>query len=172
GPGPRQRHDADAARLRRAADVVAERHRRLPLHLPLLRLPLELLVVLVDHAHAGRAGRVAEGLESAVRVDGQLAAQLEGAALDVVLGRTLLAEALGELAPRDDRGRRAVGLRGAVVEAEGPGDDAGFQHVVHRDLALQHRLGRERAVVVVLDRDARQVLAPRAVGLEVARGAV
>src|SRR5207244_5866748 len=104
GPGPRQRHDADAARLRRAADVVAERHRRLPLHLPLLRLPLELLVVLVDHAHAGRAGRVAEGLESAVRVDGQLAAQLEGAALDVLLRRTLLAEA--EILVGEELGQR------------------------------------------------------------------
>src|SRR5882724_606364 len=64
----RHRDDANAARLRRTTDVVAERDRGV-LHLPLLRLPLQLLVVLVDHAHAGGAGRVAEGLQPAVRVD-------------------------------------------------------------------------------------------------------
>src|SRR5437870_1708589 len=48
GPTLRHRDDADAARLGRAADVVAERHDR-TLHLPPLGLALELLVVLVDH---------------------------------------------------------------------------------------------------------------------------
>ena len=63
-------------------------------------------------------------------------------------------------------------LRGGVVEAEGPGDDARREHVLDRDLALgEHRLRRHRAVVVVLDRDPRQVLAAGAEGLEVARRA-
>src|SRR5262249_45681166 len=88
----RQRDDADAAGLRRAADVVAERDARI-LHLAAIRFALELLVVLVDHAHTRRARRMAEGLEAAVGVDGELAVEREGAALDVVLGGTLLAEA-------------------------------------------------------------------------------
>ena len=215
------------------------------LHLALAGLALQLLVVLVDHAHAGRAGRMAEGLEPAVGVHRQLAAELERAARDVLLRRALLAEAevlvgeqlgqreavvhlrdvdllrtgsvmpglrvdvasrrssvgfqrrksklgsfcgfgasampitpftstessrklLREVGARDDRRRRAVGLRGAVVEAERPRDDARLEHVLDRDLALQHRLRRERAVVVVLDRDLREVLAAGAVRLEVA----
>src|SRR5262249_31087828 len=83
----RHRHDTDAARLRSATDVVAERDGGV-LHLALLRLSLELLVVLVDHPHAGGARRVAEGLETAVRVHGQLPAQLEGARGDVLLRGT------------------------------------------------------------------------------------
>ena len=169
------------------------------LHLALLGLALQLLVVLVDHAHAGGAGRMAEGLQPAVGVHRQLAVERERAARDVLLRRALLAEAevlvgeqlgereavvhlgdvdllprvrdaglrvdllgrdlgrassagsrssgppagsatsampmrphqdvvvaeaLRELAPRDDRGGGAVGLRGAVVEAERPRDDA------------------------------------------------
>ena len=50
-----------------AADVVAERELRVR-HLALSRPALELKRVLVDHAHAGGAGRVAEGLEPAVGV--------------------------------------------------------------------------------------------------------
>ena len=46
-------------------------------HLALPGAALELEHVLVDHAHAGGAGRVAEALEPAVGVDRQLAAELE-----------------------------------------------------------------------------------------------
>src|SRR2546428_5015445 len=240
-PTLRHRDYADAARLGRAADVVAERHGRV-LHLPPLGLALELLVVLVDHADARGPGRVAEGLETTVGVDRQLAVERKCAAADVLLGGALLAEAevlvgehlgqreavvhlgdvdllprigdtglrvrlpgrvlrrlpaqevevgvllrvgrerdrdradedevvampLRQLAPGEDRRRGAVGLRGAVVEAEGPRDHAGAQRLLDGDLALQHRLRRERAVVVILHRDAGQVLAAGAEGLEVA----
>src|SRR5262245_29381923 len=88
----RHRDDADPAGLRRTADVVAQPHGRI-LHLAFLGLPLQLLVVLVDHADAGRAGGVAEGLEPAVGVHRQLAVECERAAGDVLLGGALLAEA-------------------------------------------------------------------------------
>src|SRR5690606_5862193 len=83
--------DRDPARGGMAADVVAERELG-PLHLARPRLAAELEHVLVDHAHPGGAGRMPEALEPAVGVDGQLAAQLEDAARDVLLGRALGAE--------------------------------------------------------------------------------
>ena len=83
----------------------------------------------------------------------------------------IVAEALREVGAREHARGRAVGLRGAVVEPERPRDDARLEHVLHGDLALEHRLRRERAVVVVLDRDLREVLAAGAERLEVARGA-
>src|SRR5262245_10847693 len=91
GRALRQRDDTDTARLRGTADVVAERDGGV-LHLALLGLALQLLVVLVDHAHAGGTRRVAERLETPVGVDRQLAAELERAGGDVLLRGTLLAE--------------------------------------------------------------------------------
>src|SRR5690606_2121954 len=114
------------------ADVVAERELRAG-HLARSRLAAELEHVLVDHAHARRAGRVAEALETPVGVDGQLAAELEGAARDVLPGRSLLAEAqvlvreqLGEreavVELRDlDLAARVVDARLAVGVGRGPG---------------------------------------------------
>src|SRR5262249_14181235 len=93
GRPSRRGDDADPARLWSAADVVRERDGGLALHLALLGLALQLLVVLVDHTDAGGARRMAEGLEAAVGVHREVAAELEGAALHVVLGRALLAEA-------------------------------------------------------------------------------
>src|SRR5436309_3668591 len=69
----------------------------------------------------------------------------------------VVAMPLRQLAPGEDRRRGTVGLRGAVVEAEGPRDHARAERFLDGDLALQHRLRRERAVVVVLHRDAGQV---------------
>src|SRR5262245_93742 len=68
-PNSRHRDDADAAGLRGTADVVAERDGGV-LHLAPLGLALQLLVILVDHAHAGGARRVSERLQAAVGVDG------------------------------------------------------------------------------------------------------
>src|SRR5262249_57132324 len=81
----RHRDDADPAGLRRTADVVAQPHGRI-LHLAFLGLALQLLVVLVDHANAGRAGGVAEGLEPAVAVHRQLAVERKRPAVASLLG--------------------------------------------------------------------------------------
>ena len=65
-----------------AADVVREGDLRIR-HLSLVGAALELEHVLVDHADAGRARRMTEALEPAVRVDRQLSAELEAARLMV-----------------------------------------------------------------------------------------
>ena len=83
----------------------------------------------------------------------------------------VVAEALGQLALGEDGDRGAVGLRAAVVEAERPRDDRRVERLLDGDLLLQHRLRRQRAVVMVLHGDLGEVLAAGAVGLEVARGA-
>src|ERR687887_2124865 len=64
------RHAPDRAR---AAQVVGEPDFRI-LHLPRPGPVPELLADLVDHAHTGRADRMAERLEAAARVHGDLAA--------------------------------------------------------------------------------------------------
>src|SRR5579864_281215 len=84
--------DRDATRLWRAADVVREGDGG-PRDLALAGLAAELKRVLVDHPHAGGAGRMAERLETAVGVDRELAAERERAASDVLLPRALRTEA-------------------------------------------------------------------------------
>ena len=56
------------------------------LQLPLLRLPLKLLIDLVDHSQPAGANGVAEALETAVGIHRQLPLQAECASSDVLGG--------------------------------------------------------------------------------------
>src|SRR5215470_14563325 len=84
--------DGHAAGLRRAAEVVAEGNGGV-LHLALAGFALQLLVVLIEHPHPGRAGGMAERLEAPVGIYRQLAIQRKGAGGDVLLGGALLTQA-------------------------------------------------------------------------------
>src|SRR5690606_571808 len=85
------RHD-DARHRARTADVVRQRDLGI-LHLALAAVAAQLLHALVDHAHAGRADRVAERLEPAARVDRHVAVDPRAALLDHLPALALLGEA-------------------------------------------------------------------------------
>ena len=66
-----------------------------------------------------------------------------------------LAEAARDFRRRDDGASRPVRHAAAVEEAQRLGDDRRAEHLLHRHLVLQMRLGIARAVVVALDRNMR-----------------
>ena len=88
-------YDGDTGHLRRAAQGVGKRQLHI-LELALRRLcfPLKLLVALIYHPQAAGADGVAEGLETAVGLDGQFPLQGKGASIDVLLS---IVEYLGKL---------------------------------------------------------------------------
>ena len=119
--------------------------------------------LLVDIPRRGDGGLPGEEIE--VRIGLRIGGQGD---TDTFHEYRVCAETARQVAARDDGGGGAVGLGGAVVQGERPGYHAPLERLVHGDLFLQHALGRQRAIVVVLHGDLCQFLAPRAVGLEVA----
>src|SRR5207237_4291537 len=72
---------------------------------------------------------------------------------------------------RDDEGGAAVRRHVAVVEAERRGDHADAEVVVHRHRVAIDRFGVEGRVLAAVESDLRELLARRAVLVEVALGA-
>ena len=77
----------------------------------------------------------------------------------------------GGVGPGDHEGRAAVGRHVAVVETERRGDHAYVEVVVHRHRVAVDRLGVERRVLPAVEGDLGELLAGRAVLVEVALGA-